>query len=236
MSESIQHKLDRVRPPRVQITYDVQIGDAFEVKELPLVVGVMSDLSGQLPEGAEPVRLRDRQFVEIDRDSFKDIFSKINPRSSFTVDNLMRVPEQGATEPPKLPIEISAEATLDNSKPLDSLLVNLQGEDPLYMFHPLWVIRQTPELNTLYEARGRLSDLLSKLDGNDKLAAELKVAVNSPDKPADLALNPASYPHTNGAKQLSASQDDAAKTADQSVEKPAALPDDAGKNQEKPGK
>lgn len=234
MSESIQHKLDRVRPPRVQITYDVQIGDAFEVKELPLVVGVMSDLSGQLPEGTEPVRLRDRQFVEIDRDSFKDIFAKINPRSSFTVDNLMRVREQGAAEVPKLPVEISAQATLDNSKPLDSLLVKLQGEDPLYMFHPLWVIRQTPELNTLYEARGRLSDLLSKLDGNDRLAAELKAAVNSADKPADLALSPASYPHTNGAKQLATSPDDAAKSAEKSTEKLTAPVDEATKTPEKP--
>jgi len=236
MSESIQHKLDRVRPPRVQITYDVQIGDAFEVKELPLVVGVMSNLSGQLPEGTEPVRLRDRQFVEIDRDTFKDIFAKINPRSSFTVDNLMRVPEQGATESPKLPIEISAEASLDNSKPLDSLLVKLQGEDPLYMFHPLWVIRQTPELNTLYEARGRLSDLLSKLDGNDKLAAQLKAAVNSADKPAGLTLDAASYPHTNGASQLSASQGDAGKTDEKSPEKLVASSDDAAKSPDKPAK
>ena len=104
MSESIQHKLDRVRPPRVQITYDVQIGDAFEVKELPLVVGVLADLSGQLPEGTVPPKLRDRQFVEIDRDSFREVFSKINPHSTFTVDNLMRVKADGAAEPPKLPI------------------------------------------------------------------------------------------------------------------------------------
>src|SRR6202789_2120341 len=100
MAESIQHKLDRVRPPRVQITYDVQIGDAFEVKELPLVVGVMADLSGQLPDGVTPPKLRDRQFVEIDRDSFRDIFGKINPRSSFTVDNLMRA---NARMPPRIP-------------------------------------------------------------------------------------------------------------------------------------
>jgi type VI secretion system protein ImpB len=179
--------------------------------------------------------LRDRQFVEIDRDSFKDIFAKINPRSSFTVDNLMRVPEQGATELPKLPIEITAQAPLDNSKPLDALLMNLQGEDPLYMFHPLWVIRQTPELNTLYEARGRLTDLLSKLDGNDKLAAELKVAVNSPDKPAELTLNAASYPHTNGAKQLSTSQDEPARAVEKSAEKVSDPVQEPAKNPEKPG-
>src|SRR5271155_546727 len=206
MAESIQHKLDRVRPPRVQITYDVQIGDAFQVKELPLVVGVLADLSGQLPEGTVPPRLRDRQFVEIDRDSFREVFSKINPQSTFTVDNLMRVKADGAAEPPKLPISISAEATpkLDNSKPLDALLANLISDEPLYMFHPLWVIRHTPELNTLFEARSRLSDLLSKLDGNDKLEAELKSAANSPDKPKDLVLDASSYPQPKDTKQLSA--------------------------------
>jgi len=206
MGESIQHKLDRVRPPRVQITYDVQIGDAFEVKELPLVVGVLSGLSGQLPEGKTLPRLRDRQFVEMDRDSFRDIFSKISPRLSFKVDNLMRAQTNGAAELPKLELELGAEAApkLDRTKPLDALLVKLLGEDPLYMFHPLWVIRHTPELNTLYEARTRLTDLLSKLDSNDKLAEELKTAVNSPDKPADMVLDVASYPQPKDGKQLSA--------------------------------
>lgn len=211
MAESIQHKLDRVRPPRVQITYDVQIGDAFEVKELPLVVGVLADLSGQLPEGVSPPKLRDRQFVEIDRDSFKGIVAKINPRSNFTVDNLMRVKAADAVETPRLPIEFTAEATpkLDNSKPLDALLANLIGDDPLYMFHPLWVIRHTPELNTLYEARSRLNDLLSKLDGNDKLAAELKTAASSPAKPKDLVLDASSYPQPKAPMQLAVPNGDA---------------------------
>lgn len=206
MAESIQHKLDRVRPPRVQITYDVQIGDAFEVKELPLVVGVLSDLSGQLPEGTTAPKLRDRQFVEIDRDSFKGILATINPRSSFTVNNRMRVKAADAAEDPKLPVEITAEANpkLDNSKPLDALLANLISDDPLYMFHPLWVIRHTPELNTLYEARSRLSDLLSKLDGNDKLASELKAAANDANKPKDFVLDASSYPQPRDPKQLSA--------------------------------
>jgi type VI secretion system protein ImpB len=213
MAESIQHKLDRVRPPRVQITYDVQIGDAFEVKELPLVVGVLADLSGQLPEGVTAPKLRDRQFVEIDRDSFKGIVAKINPRSNFTVNNLMRVKAADAVETPRLPIEITAEAIpkLDNSKPLDALLANLIADDPLYMFHPLWVIRHTPELNTLYEARSRLNDLLSKLDGNDKLAAELKTAASSPDKPKDLILDASSYPQPKDPKQLAAPNGDSTK-------------------------
>lgn len=71
MSESTQKKLSRVRPPRVQITYDVHIGDAIEMKELPLVVGILSDLSGK-PEEPLP-KVKDRKFVEIDRDNFNDV-------------------------------------------------------------------------------------------------------------------------------------------------------------------
>src|SRR5215470_16869381 len=83
--ESTQHKLDRVRPPRVHITYDVEIGDAIEMKELPFVVGVLADLSGK-PE--EPLaRLRDRKFVDIDRDNFADVMKGMKPRLAFKVDN-----------------------------------------------------------------------------------------------------------------------------------------------------
>ena len=68
MAESTQHKLDRVRPPRVQITYDVEIGNAIEKKELPLVVGILADLSGK-PD-TPPAKLVERRFVDIDRDNF----------------------------------------------------------------------------------------------------------------------------------------------------------------------
>src|SRR5438445_7151075 len=83
--ESTQHKLDRVRPPRVQITYDVETGDAIEVKELPFVLGMLADLSGK-PEEPLP-RLRDRKFVEIDRDNFDAVMRGMKPRVSFRVDN-----------------------------------------------------------------------------------------------------------------------------------------------------
>src|SRR5258708_31768446 len=89
MAESIQHKLDRVRPPRVQITYDVQIGDAFKITELPLVVGVLADLSGNV-SSETPTKLRDRPFVEIDRDTFREIFAKINPNLKLSgIENRM---------------------------------------------------------------------------------------------------------------------------------------------------
>ena len=78
MPESVQHQLDRVRPPRVQITYDVETRGAIVTRELPLVVGVMADLSGN-PEEALP-RLKDRKFVEIDRDNFNDVLKAAKPR------------------------------------------------------------------------------------------------------------------------------------------------------------
>jgi predicted component of type VI protein secretion system len=193
MAESIQHKLDRVRPPRVQITYDVQIGDAFEVKELPLVVGVLADLSGNVP-AETPTKLRDRQFVEIDRDSFREIFAKINPQLKLSgIEDRMRPKAADGSYEVLAPVEMEGEVPrLDNADPLDALLGNLVSDDPLYMFNPLWIIKNSPELKTLYEARGRLSDLLSKLDGNDELAQQLKALTRG--APTNLALDAGSYP------------------------------------------
>src|SRR5581483_7150421 len=85
MAESLQHKLDRVRRPRVQITYDVETNGAMEKVELPFVVGVMADLSGQ-PK--EPLKsLKDRKAVPIDRDNFNDVLAKATPRLAMKVDN-----------------------------------------------------------------------------------------------------------------------------------------------------
>src|SRR3990172_10136732 len=83
--ESIQHRLDRVRPPRVHITYDVEVGGAIEMKELPFVVGVLADLSGK-PEETLP-RLKDRKLVEIDRDNFNAVLKGTKPRLAYRVDN-----------------------------------------------------------------------------------------------------------------------------------------------------
>src|SRR5947209_12482097 len=91
MPESTQHKLDRVRPPRVQITYDVEIGDAIVMKELPFVVGIMSDLSGKPAEPLPP--LKERKYVEIDRDNFNDIMKSIGPRLALRADNRLRSEE-----------------------------------------------------------------------------------------------------------------------------------------------
>ena len=145
MPESTQHKLDRVRPPRVQITYDVEIGDAIVMKELPFVVGIMADLSGQ-PEQAPPP-LKERKYVEIDRDNFNDIMKATRPRLALRVENKLVEGEQ-----------MSAELTFSS---LDD-------------FSPINVLKQIEPLRELFEARTRLADLRTKLDGNDKLDALLR--------------------------------------------------------------
>ena len=151
-TESTQHKLSRIRPPRVQITYDVEIGDAIQMKELPFVMGIMADLSGK-PEEALP-RVKDRKFVEIDRDNFNSVLASCKPRLAFRVDNTL------ADDDSKLNVELKFEHIDD--------------------FNPERVIHQVEPLRKLFEARQKLQDLLAKLDGNDDLdALLLEVAANT---------------------------------------------------------
>ncbi len=153
MAESLQHKLDRVRAPRVHITYDVEIGDAIEMKEIPFVVGVLGDLSGK-PDEPLP-KLKDRKFVEIDRDNFNNVLEGMKPRLAFKVDNKL------TEEDTKIPVEL-------NFKSMDD-------------FHPERVADQITPLRKLVDARQKLSDLLGKLDGNDKLDELLQDVIKSTD-------------------------------------------------------
>lgn len=148
--QSLQHKIDRVRAPRVQITYDVEVGDAIEMKEIPFVVGVLSDLSGK-PDEPLP-KLKDRKFVEIDRDNFNNVLAAMKPRLAFKVDNKI---------------------TNDDSK----MAVELRFKS-LDDFHPEQVVKQVEPLKKLVDARQKLSELLNKLDGNDRLDELLQQVVN----------------------------------------------------------
>lgn len=162
MAESTQHKLDRVRPPRVQITYDVEIGDAIEKKSLPLVVGILADLAGK---PAEPLPIfKKRRFTEIDRDNFNDIMKSVGPRLAFQVQNRL------TDEDSKLNVELKFSHMDD--------------------FDPASLVKQVEPLRKLMEARQRLSDLLTKLDGNDDLDRLLQEVVISTEnlkqlRPAD---------------------------------------------------
>jgi type VI secretion system protein ImpB len=141
MADSLQKWVGRNRPPRVQITYDVEVGDAIEKKELPLVVGLLADLSGQ-PLVAPP-KLKARRLVEIDRDNFNEVMEKIAPRLDLSV-------------PDTLPGQDGSLAIVLNFNTFDD-------------FHPESIVRQVPRLARLLEVRQQLRDLLGKLDGNDEL-------------------------------------------------------------------
>ena len=153
MSNSLQKWVGRNRPPRVQITYDVEIGDAVEKKELPLVVGLLADLSGQ-PEQPLP-KLKERRFVEIDRDNFDGVLGNIAPRLDLSVPDTMKGDGN-------LKIELNFKEFGD--------------------FHPEAIVSQVPRLAKLLEARQQLRDLLAKLDGNYELDGLLeRVVKNSED-------------------------------------------------------
>ena len=157
--ESIQHKIDRIRPPRVQITYDVEVGGAIELKELPFVVGVMGDFSGK-PEEALPA-VKNRKFVEVDRDNFDQVLSGMSPRLAYTVDNKLQ--EDGS----KVGVELKFNSMDD--------------------FDPDKIVEQVEPLRKLVETRKKLSDLLSKMDGNEKLESLLEDVMGSADKQKQLS-------------------------------------------------
>jgi type VI secretion system protein ImpB len=148
--ESLQKKIGRVRPPRVQITYDVETGGAIEKKELPFVVGVLADLSGQ-PDKPLPA-IKDRKFVEIDRDNFDQVLAKMTPRLVFKVDNKL------SDDDTKIGVEIKFSSMED--------------------FEPQNVVEQVEPLRKLIELRRKLANLRSSLYGNDKLEKMLQQILN----------------------------------------------------------
>ncbi|HYZ84041.1 MAG TPA: type VI secretion system contractile sheath small subunit, partial [Bryobacteraceae bacterium] len=137
---STQQKLSRVRPPRVHVTYDVEIGDAIELKELPFVMGVLGDFTGQ---PTEPLpRLRDRKFVEVNPDNFDQVLEGMKPHLSYSVENKL------SEEPdaPNLKVDL-------HFKSMDD-------------FEPENVARQVKPLKELLDLRQKLADLRGSLQGN----------------------------------------------------------------------
>jgi type VI secretion system protein ImpB len=149
--ESLQKKLSRVRPPRVHITYDVETGGAIEKREIPFVVGVLADLSGQPEQPLPP--LKDRKFSEIDKDNFDNVLGKINPRLAFKVDNRL------SEDDTRLGVELRFKCMAD--------------------FEPAAVAKQVAPLKRLLELRNSLHNLRSSLIGNDKLEGALQEALNN---------------------------------------------------------
>jgi type VI secretion system protein ImpB len=159
MSESWQHKLDRVRRPRVQITYDVETNGAMIQKELPFVVGVMADLSAQRKTPLPP--MRDRKFVEIDRDNINKVMSDAAPELQMRVEN--KLADDGS-----------------------QLSVNLKFKS-LDDFEPGAVVNQVAPLKELLEMRKRLDEVMGKMESNIKLEGLLQDVLNNSEKVQSLA-------------------------------------------------
>jgi type VI secretion system protein ImpB len=155
-SESVQKKLERVRPPRVNISYEVETGGAIELKELPFVMGVLGDFTGQ---PTEPLaKLKDRKFVDVNPDNFDEVLASMKPHLSFSVANkLSEDPEAG-----KLGVELQFESLDD--------------------FAPDQVARQVKPLREMLELRTKLADLRGTLQGNDKLDEILQATLGDEEK------------------------------------------------------
>lgn len=154
--ESTQQKLSRVRAPRVQITYDVEVGNAIEMKELPFVMGVLGDLTGQ-PE--KPLAaLKDRKFVEINPDNFDTVLKGMSPHLKFAVENkLSSDPKAG-----QVGVDLHFEKFDD--------------------FSPAAVAEQVGPIKELLDLRTRLSNLRGSLQGNDQFDQALFDAVSKTEE------------------------------------------------------
>jgi len=145
-SASIHDKLDRVRKPRVHITYQVETEGAQVEKELPFVVGVLGDFSGNPTQPLKP--LKDRKFVQIDRDNFNDVMARMTPGVNLKVENTLT--QQGG-----------------------EFAVNLKFNS-MDDFEPGRIVQQVEPLRKLMETRDKLRDLMSKVDRSEDLEGLLE--------------------------------------------------------------
>jgi type VI secretion system protein ImpB len=146
MAESIHEKLKRVRKPRVHITYEVETEGAEILRELPFVVGIMGDFSGDPTQPLKP--LSERKFIQIDRDNFNEVMARMTPGLNIRVDN--KLADDGS-----------------------QMAVSLQF-DSIEDFEPARVAKQVPALKALLETRNKLRDLMSKVDRSEQLESLLE--------------------------------------------------------------
>jgi type VI secretion system protein ImpB len=146
MAESIHEKLKRVRRPRVHITYEVETEGAEILRELPFVVGIMGDFSGDPTEPLKP--LNERKFIQIDRDNFNEVMARMTPGLNLRVDNKL------ADDGSEMAVSLKFNAIED--------------------FEPARVAEQVPALKALLETRNKLRDLMSKVDRSEQLESLLE--------------------------------------------------------------
>ena len=158
-AESIHQKLSRVRKPHVHITYEVETEGAVEQKELPFVVGVLGDFSGNPTQPLKP--LADRKFISIDRDNFNDIMQRMTPGLNFRVENTLK------GDGSEMAVQLAFKSIED--------------------FEPGNVVDQVEPLKKLLETRNKLRDLLSTVDRSDKLEEQLEEILKNTEKTQALA-------------------------------------------------
>lgn len=160
MSGSTQKKLERVRPPRINISYEVETGGAIEMKELPFLMGVMGDFTGH---ATEPLpKLKDRKFVEVTPDNFDDVLASMKPHLGFTVENKLSEDPNVA----KLGVDLHFRSMDD--------------------FSPDAVAKQVKPLRELLELRTELANLRASLQTNDRLDEVLQETLGDADKMSKL--------------------------------------------------
>ncbi|MBV9125075.1 MAG: type VI secretion system contractile sheath small subunit [Planctomycetes bacterium] len=159
MAESVQKKLERVRKPRVHITYDVETEGAVVQRELPFVVGVMGDFSGNPTTPLKP--MKDRKFVQIDRDNFNDVMARMTPGLNIKVDNTLK------GDGSQMPVQLKFNSIED--------------------FEPGRVVDQVEPLKKLLETRDKLRDLLTKVDRSEDLEGVLERVLQNTDQLKKLA-------------------------------------------------
>ena len=152
--ESVQKKLQRIRPPRVQLTYDVEIGDGKEVKELPFVVGVLGDFSAA--SELEKTKLKDKKFINVDLENIDEVMESLAPRASFQVENT--ISEEGG----RMGVDLTFNSMAD--------------------FRPVNVVQQVDPLRKLVDARERLSDLRNKISNSERLEDLLDEVLKNTDQ------------------------------------------------------
>ena len=157
--ESVQKKLQRIRPPRVQLTYDVEVGDAKEIKELPFVIGVLGDFSAA--SELEKTKLKDKKFINVDLDNIDEVMTSLAPRAAFQVENML-TEEKGS-----LTISLTFNGMQD--------------------FRPENVVLQVDPLRKLVEARERLTDLRNKISNNERLEDLLDEVLQNTDQVCKLS-------------------------------------------------
>ncbi|MCG8428046.1 MAG: type VI secretion system contractile sheath small subunit [Chromatiales bacterium] len=158
-NESIHKKLERVRKPRVHITYDVETEGAVIQKELPFVMGVMGDFTGNASKAKKG--LKERKFIQIDRDNIDDVMARMEPALNFKVDNKLK------NDGSQIAVDLKFESMDD--------------------FEPAQIVEQVEPLRRLLETRNKLRDLLTKADRSEELESLLEKVLQNTDEMENLS-------------------------------------------------